>query len=232
MNWFLPLPFFRSSPVATDFCTVLIFGIAISYAPSPLRTLAFTFCLISMWDKCNFDLHLIYWCGAPGRIQKIPLVQRYSGTDLSGNIFTGQGLCSLSYDSENSQEKKIRKISEVKLVVNITLLPLLITHLLLIMGCVLKWWLGEWGTERKLENAKMIKGFFFFAHMSAHMYTRESRRVRERRGTFYKYFWHTHGLLLLIECTKVKLSQQNLLRIFNSRKSWSVSFLDLRSHSY
>lgn len=62
-----------------------------------------------------------------------------SGADLSGNIFTGQGLCSLSYDSENSQEKKIRKISEVKLVVNITLLPLLITHLLLIMGCVLKW---------------------------------------------------------------------------------------------
>ena len=78
----------------------------------------------------------------------------------------------------------------------------------------------------------MIKGFFFFAHMNAHMYARESRRVREIRGTFYKYFWHTHGLFLLIECTKVKLSQQNLLRIFNSRKSWSVLFLDLRSHSY
>lgn len=78
---------------------------------------------------------------------------------------------------------------------NITLLPLLITHMLLIMRCVLKWWLAEWGTERKLENAKMIKGFlsfffFFCTHECPHVHKREQGSERDKRNLLEVFLTH------------------------------------------
>jgi hypothetical protein len=65
-------------------------------------------------------------------------VERYSGADLPGIISSGQGhgFCLIRF--KYLQEKEIRKIFEVKLVVNVAFLSMLITLPVLHAECGLQ----------------------------------------------------------------------------------------------